>query len=498
MPGAGRRQPRERPEPAPAPGVPEPPLPDVLAGLGAARVLEYGNLAGEPLGLEAPLFLDSGPVPIATAPPVISGARALVQGDNWSPTPLPQGLGPEYRYKDTRGWITHNITAQDPESGRLECLIGDQAWKIVNAFDTPTAFLHLAFSAYAARQEKPWAGEMQIRGTDLINALGLGHRKDLSKAEKLGRIVTQARLLNSLGVCIDWALPNSPRWVVNLSRMWEVSFTVTGQSRLRLPAEADLPADPLLDRIADEVILNVRPGKWAEFFLNRGGLKAGSSLFWVGYMAESVLQFDPYQEPIASRLAVLLTLTLGTGNPRRTVQPLIDYAFSAAEREAAQHGRDARYNVKQAFDNALHTLSRAGWRITFPEGSYPAYLVPAWARSPGSAPAGRLPRGYWPAFLKATLEIRPPGDIPERLAANRGQLPGQAGAKKAKARPRSMTGEEVRQARTRRGLSQKQLGDILGKSQTWVARVERGTRTPAPEDYARLRAIFAESGREQA
>ena len=275
--------------------------------------------------------------------------------------------------------------------------------------------------------------------------------------------------------------------------MWEVSYEIAGQKHLATEEGPLSLTDPLADVIPDEVILHVKPGLWARSFLNRPGLAGGSSLNLFGYLADTVFKIDPYREPIASKLAVYLTLTWGPQNPRRKVKTLIDYAFSAEDLTATQQGRDARYNVKQAFDNALYALSQAGWRITFPEASYPAYLVPAWARPDGSAPQGRLPKGYWPAFLKAVLEVQPPGDIPQRLAANRGLLPGGA-KKKARGGPQKLTGEEIRQGREALGMSQKHLGSILGKSQAWIARIERGTRTPSPEDLARLRAVFEQSG----
>lgn len=495
MPG---RPPKDRPKPAPAPPAPEPSVSDILTRLGITPQPPPELLGGEVVGWEPPLFLDARPVPIATAPPVLSSARALVQRDHWTATEIAKGLAPQFLYTDAKGVITHYITSEQPESGRLEVMVGEAAWAIVNAFDTSAAYMHLAFSAHAARQEKPWAEDMRLRGSDLMRDLGLWDRKDLTREEKVLRIIEQARLLNSLAVQLEWTLSDSKRFVVQISRMWEVSYEIAGQKHLIADEGPDLLADPLANVTPDEVILHVRPGLWARSFLNRTGLAGGSSLNWFSYLADTVFRIDPYREPIASKLAVYLTLTWAPHVPRRKVSTLVDFAFPAALREAAQHDRDARYNVKQSFDNALYVLSQAGWRITFPEASYPANLVPGWARPDGSGPQGHLPRGYWPAFLQAVLEVQPPGDIAQRIAANRGLLPGKTGAKRSKARLQPLTGEEVRQGRVALGLSQQQLGEILGRSQAWVALIERGKRTPGQEDLARLRAVLEESGGEQA
>lgn len=495
MPRPGRRQPRDLPEPAPAPetALPEPTLPEVLSRLGI-EIRPPPDLIGPP-GWEPPLFTDATPVPIATAPPVLSSARALVQRDHWGETQITRGLAPQFLYSDAKGVIRHYITSEQPESGRLEVMVGEAAWTIVNSFDTSTAYMHLAFSAHAARQERPWEEEMRIRGSDLMRDLGLWDRKDLTREEKVLRIIEQARLLNSLAVWLEWSLSDTKRFSISISRMWEVSYEIAGQKHLATDAGLE---DPLADVIPDEVILHVKPGLWARSFLNRPGLAGGSSLNLFSYLADTVFKIDPYREPVASKLAVFLTLTWAPQNPRRKVKTLIDYAFPAEDLTATLQGRDARYNVKQAFDNALYALSQAGWRITFPEASYPANLVPAWARPDASAPQGRLPKGYWPAFLKAVLEVQPPGDIAQRLAANRGILPGGGAKKKARGGPRKLTGEEIRQGREALGMSQKQLGSILGKSQAWIARIERGTRNPSPEDLARLQAVFEQSGGAQA
>lgn len=480
---------------APAPIPIKTPLPEVLRRLGLdAGPSLFEALQGQP-EVEGPLFTTSAAEIVSTAPPVISGAHALLRGDQWSPVAIGKGSTPEYRYQFKRGLVTHNIAADNPETQRLDYVVGDAAWGLVNAFDTPTAFLHLLFAAHAAQQEKPWEGLMALRGTDLINALGLGRRKDLTKAEKLDRLTQQALLLGTLGVRLNWTFPNSQKVMDNFSRMWEVSVTRIGQKHLP-GGEA---AEDGQDLIPDEVIISVRPGQWSRYFLNREGLKDGSSLFWTGYMAASTLQFDPYQEPVASKLAIHFTLTMAPGQPRRNVRPLVEFAFSAEEREAAHADRRRRHDLKQQFDNALYALSRAGWRISFPEATYPAYLVPDWARPDGSGPRPQLPHGYFEAFLRAAFEVRPPVDLPQRLALAPPQVPAEGEpAKQPSAKRSRMTGEEIRKARKAAGMSQQQLGDLLQKSRAWVAHVERGTRTPSPGDQTQLRRIFAQTGGDQA
>jgi DNA-binding transcriptional regulator YiaG len=437
---------------------------------------------------DSSLFLTRSEVAVSTAPPAISGAQALIRKDLWYQTSQNPSSRLEYRYQDSKGTIFHNIATGSSETGGFEYVVGDQAWSFVKNFDTPTALLHLLFCAHAARQNRPWAEEMHISGTDLIRHLGLGHRKDLKKVEKIQEIVHHAHLLNSLTVSFEWSRSTSRRFIVSISRMWEISYTFSFKKSSEPHGVYQNEWRP------DEVILTVRPGKWAEFFLNRDGLKDGSSLFFTGYLAETILRLNPYTEPIACRLAILLTLTWNPQTARRKVRNLIEYALPANLRADAVAGdRRKQYEAKQHFDQALFSLDQAGWRISFPRESYPSDLVPRWARQNHNS--SRSPRRYWQSFTEAVLEIQAPGEIPTMMAANRRFSMRSGRQKSTRSRSQKTLGTDVRRSREAVGMSQRDLAVAIGRSRSYVAMIESGNRIPLSDDADRIRGVLkTESG----
>lgn len=54
-------------------------------------------------------------------------------------------------------------------------------------------------------------------------------------------------------------------------------------------------------------------------------------------------------------------------------------------------------------------------------------------------------------------------------------------------------GEKLHTLRKRQGLTQTQLGDLLGVAHTHIGRMERGERLPSLEILAKLMAIFSVS-----
>ena len=48
------------------------------------------------------------------------------------------------------------------------------------------------------------------------------------------------------------------------------------------------------------------------------------------------------------------------------------------------------------------------------------------------------------------------------------------------------SGEEIRAARKRKGLTQKQLAEKMGVTETYISQYERGLRQPKPETVKRI------------
>jgi len=301
---------------------------------------------------ESPLFLTRAVAPVATGSPMLSSAQALLRPDLWQPA----GENvPTYRRLFSQGRaIEHYITTSDPSSRTVEALAGDAAWQIVQQFGLPTAFLHLVFAAYATEQPEPWRGIFELRGSDLLRILGMDKRTDVPRAEHLREVARQARLLDSLGVWVVWREPNRDL-SVQMSRMWDVALKITG------------PHEPEGLLVPTEVLLTVRPGLWAEKFLNAAGARAGTALRQFGYLAQQTLRLDPYHQELAAKLAVYLTLMSRLRSVYQ-VQHLLEAIEPATVLQKAAADRRRRYKYKQRWDEALLTLHEQGWQLTYERG----------------------------------------------------------------------------------------------------------------------------------
>src|SRR5712691_1466294 len=336
-----------------------------------------------------PLFLSRSLAPVATGSPMLSSAQALLRQDLWRPDG--ENVPTFRRLFSQERVIEHYVTKADPTSRFVEALAGDAAWKIVQQFGLPTAFLHLVFAAYAAEQAEPWRGLFELRGSDLLRTLGLEKRTDIPRAEKLREVARQTHLLGSLGVWVVWR-ENARDLSVQMSRMWEVALDIRGQG------------DPEHGGITPtEVVLTVRPGLWTEKFLNTAGARAGTALRQMSYLAQTTLRIDPYHQELAAKLAVYLTLMSRLRSTYR-VQSLLEAIEPAAVLQdiAAEFRR--RYAYKRRWDEALLTLHEHGWQLTFDDETYPVALRPDWALPADMrAHLRRLPTNYWPRLLGSRL-----------------------------------------------------------------------------------------------
>ena len=94
--------------------------------------------------------------------------------------------------------------------------------------------------------------------------------------------------------------------------------------------------------------------------------------------------------------------------------------------------------------------------------------------------------GYFRLLLAATLTLTPPDPIPSLLGTGL-ELPARS-TPTVSAPP--LLGSEIRQAREAKGWSQQHLAMLVGKSQQWVAFIERGQRKIQSQDQATLRTLL--------
>lgn len=416
---------------------------------------------------DSALFQSSAVTPVATAGPILSSIQAMILKDFQND---PDGRPVfDKRFSNDRV-IQHFITDSNPDSENLEALAGKAAWQIVERFGIVTAYIHLIFAAYATDSPEPWKDTFTISGTQLINMLGMDRkRSDLTKAEKLKEVAKRVSDLASLGVCIQRWNEGKKDLSVGMGRMWDVWIELKGSPLL--PGFADKDASRFDKIELNEFLVTVRPGLWTSKFLNKPGARNGEALRQFGYLAKSTVQFDPYHEELAARLAVYLTVMSKINDTSEyKVNTLLDAVLPADTIATTHTDARKRHDFKKKWDNALVSLEKKGWHITssFDETPY----------------KNRLPANYWPQFLNSKIGIAPPDPIPALLLAGK-EKSSRKPHRKVQPKP-TLTGDEIRQAREALKMTQKELAARVGISQPLIARIERGDRKVQPEDQPAL------------
>ncbi|MEB3212342.1 MAG: helix-turn-helix domain-containing protein [Leptolyngbyaceae bacterium] len=426
---------------------------------------------------EAELFINNHIEPIPTGAPFMSSIESQLRTDLWYEK---DGIAvfSKIAKNNPQNYIEHYISSP----GDVTMLPWDAAEKIINNFGFNTVKLQLILAAHAMNQNEPWSGSFTLSGDDVIKNLGWNNRKDLTVSQKLSELAGCAFALDCLLVRVEWKEGQTSRRrtqvTVQTSRMWNISVSATGQKNL------------LSDKIEtlDKVELQVQPGLWTKGFLNRGGAKAKQALYQFGYLAQSVLKIDPYHNELALRLAIHLTIESRihkSGEYRvKTLLQSVLVGYDA-KLEKAYNDRHKARDIVHQWNEALKTLQKLGWSITF-DDNYPESL------RPGSKV--RKPKGYLKILIESKLTIKPPEPIPELLGRKRNtkSLPSQ----KKKTPPPSatttqmLTGDMVRSARKTKGWSQAKLAGFLGVSQQLISHIESGRRDPTPDIEARLKKIL--------
>ena len=158
---------------------------------------------------------------------------------------------------------------------------------------------------------------------------------------------------------------------VSISPLWVIEVDFRGQMNI-FTGKVD---DPV------EVYIAVRPGPWAEKWLNKMGAKAGIALHQFGWLAAEILKINPYHDELALKLAIHLTMASrikmrDKNQYEHKVGSLLEAVELEARINAARQLKREAYDLKQRWDNALKLLTSIGWRVIFDDSTYPDWLRP--------------------------------------------------------------------------------------------------------------------------
>ena len=419
--------------------------------------------------IEPPLYRkDEYFTPAATSAPIVSSLRAQLRKDLWDKDPSGLAFFLHRAKGKSSNIIEHYIT----NPGDISLLPWEEALQIIDKFGTNTAKLHLFFAAHTMRQEKPWESKFTLSANDIISELGWDKRTDLKKSQKLKEIAKLAFALGCLTIQATWVEGwgnNKVSCSVQTSRIWETYINI--QSEQLNPGKK-------IDESTD-VYITIRPGLWTDAFLNKAGCEAKRALYQFGYLAQDILKINPYQDDLALRLGLHLTVesrfhTSGTYK----VQTLLEALLPKTVIKEALENSDKARKLTNRWNYALKVLSelKRAFQIEFDPITYPKEL------RPGSKV--RKPRGYFEQLLAAKITIHPPDPIPELLAAKtqsklvKSKIDSLSkNVKEPVTQTTTLIGTQIKNARKAKGWSQGQLAGFLGVSQNLVSLIERDKRS---------------------
>ncbi len=393
----------------------------------------------------------------------------------------------ERQVKGGRGTIAFHL-ADLPTSEPLTILDNKAAQAELASWDVRAACLHLIYAAHAIALEQPWEQEFVITDQQIERYLGLDKRKDLNKLAKLTLIKDLAQQPCKLQLDIDWFQQGRVQaFSLKQSRLWNL-----------LEVQHHFQEDELGCKHLTGLTFRIQPGDWSKYFLNQRGAKQGTAFYQYSTLPKSLLLTITsiwQQHEGASRMLLWLLFKTKMGNEQRlTVPTLMRIAYGEAKLLQAASRREERKRLLRTFESDLEALNHYGLKPVFDPVTYPPVIQPLWAKLadlPDDAEAAlefwmkdgssrdRLtdaaPRDKWNQLMQARLLCF---ELPEGWET---QSPKAAQKKFRRAQRRDashvrspLSREQIIAARKSLQLSQRDLANHVGKSQSWVRDIESG------------------------
>ncbi|MBI4784391.1 MAG: helix-turn-helix transcriptional regulator [Oscillatoriophycideae cyanobacterium NC_groundwater_1537_Pr4_S-0.65um_50_18] len=465
------------------------------------------------------------------------GCTVLSQGRSLDWAETDDGLHYQSPVAKGKGYISFSLTndlyLKDPS-----VLEGEVALALIEEFDIRAACLHLIYAAFATQLERPWEQQFVISDRQLERYLGLDKNKKLNKQQKLELLLHLAKQPCSLLVYVSWPDKGKVKsFSVSRTWLWEISEpilhfqeTISGHSELV------------------GFTLQVRAGNWAQYFLNAERCKDGTGYYEYGILSQSLLQDVMslwYNHEGAARLMLWLLFKTRVSNSPVRVGTLFKVAFGVEKIEMAREDAFARKRLVKQWKTLLKVLHERDWKLTFDAATYPPQYLPDftdlvplseipddpqeaaefWAKDAQKAEGERLtdltrkPYGGFEPLLMGLMLIQPPAEITTRLQELNPRSPVAKPAFAAlpepdsqpvnqpeckplsgktqkrstparKVKPVIRSGQELKDLRVSKGMTQSALATHLGKSTSWVKLVETDRRNITAADQTLLQRLF--------
>lgn len=442
------------------------------------------------------LFVDSKSHPFASSIIIWELCNVLAQRQSllWESDASGE-LYYQRQINSTKGAIAFQIT--DSVDAPSIALKGAEALSAIATFDIRSACLHLIYAAHATNLDQPWEEEFIINDRQIEEYLGLEKRKDLSKSTKLTLIKELAQQPCKLIVSINLPPQRKIKGVsLEKSRLWHL-----------LDIQHHFQEDELGCKHLVGLTFKIKAGEWAQYFLNRQACKERTAFYQYGNLPKSLLSAIMsiwQQHEGAARMMLWLLFKTKMGREQRiTIPTLMKVAYGDRKLSQVALQTEHRQRLVRIFESDLEVLNHYGLKPIFDPITYPLEIQPLWTKLvdiPEDAEAAlefwiddgsnRLtdaaPRGKWNRLKNARiLYFEMPPEWQKQLTKSKKK---RTSHRKTKLQPQiALSTEYILEARKKLGLSQRDLAQLAGKSQSWIRDIENGRFQAKLEDLMLLR-----------
>jgi len=441
----------------------------------------------------ADLFANGKSSPFASTIVIWEGCNVLAQRQSlpWKTDPDGQ-LYCERRVSGGRGRIAFRLT-NALDSVPLASAV---AHAEIAQWDVRAACLHLVYAAHAIALEQPWEQEFIISDRQIEAYLGLEKRKDLSKLAKLTLIKELVQQPCKLQLDIHWFQQGRVRgFSLEQSYLWHL-----------LDIQHHFQEDDLGCKHLIGLTFKVKAGAWSKYFLNRRGARENTAFYQYSSLPKTLLWTVTslwQQHEGACRMLLWLLFKTKMGSEQRlTIPTLMRIAYGEIKVLQAFTQREERKRLLRSFEGDLEVLNHYGLKPVFDPITYPLDIQPLWAKLadlPDDAEAAldfwtndgsnetRLtdaaPRDKWNRLMQARLLSFELPEGWESQVAQSAQKKLRQSQRKDKAQRQSekpavarspLSGQQIIAARKNLQISQRDLANHVGKSQSWVRDIESG------------------------
>lgn len=390
---------------------------------------------------------------------------------------------------ELRGRTFYTIVIPTTDNEPAQVIAPEMAWQVRDSFGINTAWLHMLLCAYASDRYKPdrpnYGKTFAIDREQVIRALGIS---DKTREAQDTRAFEQIRSLQSIyveGIRLEPLPAKGGKPLVNFysispHHLWEIAVVGCGQTYI----DFDEPQVPKFQTWQ----LIGREGLWATAFLD-----GPASLRQLGWLSPEQFEILDRRDGRSSPWPHQLTIELAFRNRFERGKPI---TLSNADIIKLCGGntvpatRRERYETQLQVHNAILAVERYGCKPDFSEWPRELWPVPTpeemdaadeAVNDDGADASSRvMPRGYWKKWLHCRTTFTMPAAVALANVVHR-ELPA------PKPKPAALTGEDVRRLREAQGMTQRELAEFLGVTQSLISRVEKGKRQLDNRQQKRLR-----------